>query len=91
MRPISVRIDTNRLRERLSSERAAPQNDYDVHQWLHRMGFTLEGAWSCGSDEPLKSLRPDEVLEVMCDVEVKKVHFVYRHGAKPGPPQGTPT
>jgi hypothetical protein len=78
MKPICVRIDLDRLRERLSRERGTELSPFEVHQWLNAQGFVLEGAWHCDSEEGPKSLQPDELLEVVRTTEENGVHFVER-------------
>jgi hypothetical protein len=78
MKPICVKIDTDRLRERLSRERGTELTPIEVHQWLNGMGFVLEGVWHCDSEDGLQRIKPDERLEVVRTLEENGVHFVDR-------------
>ena len=78
MKPVCVRIDLDRLRERLSRERGIELAPMEVHQWLNRAGFMLQGMWHCDGNVPLKMLRSDELIEVIRTVEENGVHFVDR-------------
>ncbi len=79
MHPLYVKIDLDRLRGRLSREQGRPLDASEVHGWLHRAGFGLDGAWYCNRAEPLRLLLADELLEVVRDVVEDGVHFVDRH------------
>ncbi|HSU66648.1 MAG TPA: hypothetical protein VLJ39_07240 [Tepidisphaeraceae bacterium] len=63
MNRICVRIDREKLRERLSRERGVSLTAFQVVQWLHRAGFILEGVWQCDHEDALQKLKPEEILE----------------------------
>lgn len=79
MQRICVRIDFERLRERLAREYARPVPEMEAHHWLHKAGFVLEGYWMCDHEIAVQQLKPDEILELTRTVHENGVHFVDRN------------
>jgi hypothetical protein len=62
MSSVSVRVNFERLRERLSSERGRPLTPYDVRAWLADEGFRMSrGEWLIAPDGA--DLREEEVVD----------------------------
>lgn len=76
MARVCARIDLEKLARRLSRLHGRQYLRADVHLWLKAQGFEFGGAgWHCDGN-PFDVLQPDEVLEVIREVNEDGITYI---------------